>query len=261
VTSGPPERIVGVVRYSISPADAGGAAVTDFRFLAGPGAELDASEEKFLSAFIRFTRSSPTGLLRYADLLAADHPFGDVLERAGFEIRYREQYLEAPWQAAADRVGKITRDLRVPGSRWSGLEIHPVRDCPVDSAIPLILARQLMPEREIRAIWNSPDSQRLDRDASACLMLGGRMLGVVLCADAGDHLRVMVITGREDIPGSKRRVVPLLMDHLLRTRTDRGYDRIAFRANTDQARQTINLARRTGGRITGEALRWALTAH
>jgi hypothetical protein len=55
-------------------------------------------------------------------------------------------------------------------------------------------------------------------------------------------------------------VVPLLMDHLLRTRADRGYDRVAFRANIDQARQTVNLARRTGGRITGEALRWACKA-
>lgn len=257
VVLGPPERLVGVVRYSHIPAPTSGAGVIDFRLLAGPGGELESNEAEFLAAFVQFSRSLPSSLLRYADLLAENHPLGDLLEHAGFEIRYREQYLEAPWSIAAERVARITRDLASPNSRWSSLEIRPARNCGVESALPLILARQLMPEHELRSIWNSPDPLRMDREASACLVLEGQTIGVVICADAGDHLRVMAITGHENFPGSKRRVVPLLMDHVFRTRADRGYDRIVFRANIDQARQTVNLARRTGGRVTGEARRWA----
>lgn len=256
VTDGYPERIVGVIRYFHSSAGRTSSGTLDFRLVLGPGAELTGHEDAFLDAFTRFAETFSPGLLRYADLLVEDHPLGDILHRAEFEIRYREQYLEAPWALAAERVGKVADTLGRRSSRWAGLEIRPARACAVETFIPLVIAKQLISEEEIRAIWDSPDSTRMDRDASACLLLEGEILGVVVCADAGDHLRIMAIAGREDVPGARHRAVPLLMDHVFRTRSDRGYDRIVFRANTEHARQTVNLARRTGGHVTGEARRW-----
>lgn len=251
VIDGPPERIVGVIRYFHDPDG-----TLDFRLIPGSGAELSGHEARFLDAFVRFSEAFSPGLLRYAELLVEGHPLGDILHRAGFEIRYREQYLEAPWAIAAERVGRIALAPGLRNPRWAGLEIRPARACAVETFIPLVIAKQLFPEQELRAIWDSPDPMRLDRDASACLILDGEILGVVLCADAGDHLRIMVIAGREDVPGARHRVVPLLMDHVFRTRSNHGYVKIVFRANSDQARQTVNLARRTGGRVTGEARRW-----
>ncbi len=250
---GPPERIVGVVRYSTRP-DNGGC--LDFRLTVGPGRELTGNEENFLAAFLDFACVIPHSLLRYADKLPEGHFLEHLLERTGFAIRYREQRFETDWATGDTRVGRAFRALADKPSALNAAEIISVRACTVESAIPLLCDSGLMKERELRSLWNSPDPTRLDRDASACLVLGGEVLGVVICADGGDHLRVLALAGRDDIPGARRRIIPFLMNHVLRTRKDRGYRKFVFRANVETARQTVNLAKRFGGRVTGEVRRW-----
>ncbi len=257
VTEDPPERIVGVIRYApVNPGPKDPAGTVDFRLVPGPGAELAGHEEAFLDAFVRFSGTLPGSLLRYADLLRAGHFLDEIFQRQGFSIRYREERLETPWQITTERVARVSSALRQQASPLAAAKILPARDCEIEMALPLLERGNLMNESDLRAIWNSPDPTRMDRDASACLVLDGKTLGVVICADAGDHLRVMAIIGDEKTPGARRRAVPLLMDYAYRICADRGYVKTVFRANSDQARQTVNLARRTGGHVTAEARRW-----
>jgi hypothetical protein len=260
VIDGPPERIVGVIRYApVEPAPKSPPGTIDFRLVPGPGAELAGHEEAFLDAFLRFAGTLHGNLIRYADLLPPGHFLDEIFQRLGFSIRYREERFETPWQLTTERVARVAAALRQQTSTLASAKILPARACAIEMALPLLERGNLMDGSELRSIWNSPDPTRMDRDASACLVLGGETLGVVICADAGDHLRVLAIIGDENIPGARRHAIPLLMDHAFRICADRGYGRTVFRANTDQARQTMNLARRLGGRVTSEARRWRRT--
>jgi hypothetical protein len=257
VIDGPPERIVGAIRYApVEPGPSGPAGTVDFRLVPGPGAELAGHEEAFLDAFVRFAGTFSSRLLRYTDLLGAGHILDEILQRLGFSIRYREARLETPWQLTTERVARVADALRQQTSPLSAAKILPARACEIETALPLLERGNLMNGSDLRSIWRSPDPTRMDRDASACLVLGGETLGVVICADAGDHLRIKAIIGDESIAGARRRAIPLLMDHAFRTCADRGYEKTVFRANSDQARQTVNLGRRLGGHVTGEARRW-----
>jgi hypothetical protein len=48
-------------------------------------------------------------------------------------------------------------------------------------------------------------------------------------------------------PGPARRVIPYLTHHLFLATAGRGYERVVFRANAENALQTRNLAHRAGG--------------
>lgn len=254
LVGGPPERIVGAVRAWHAPESGH----LEFRIVAGAGGELSGNVDHFLE---RFLASAPAlGLIRYADMLPERHPFEEPLQRAGFSIRYREQRLVARWDDAEKRIATALRTLQRKPSPLDRAEIVPIRNCAVEMAVPLLCKTGLMPERELRGMWNSADPTRLDRDASACLILDGEVLGIVMCAAGEDCLRIRSIAGRGDVPGARRRAFPRLMDHVLRTRADSGTETLAFRANADVAVQTLNLAMRAGGRTTAELRRWVREA-
>jgi hypothetical protein len=245
--AGPPERIVGAVRYSCS------ANGIDFRLVRGPGGELAGREAALLEDFLAFCRRFSPAEIRYVDSLE-DEAIDDLLAAAGFEVIYCEQRFETRWAETQQRVSRIFRSLDGRPSPLAIAEVVPVRDLEMKQA-QLVISLGLMREPDLRGMWHSPDPTRFDRDLSACLVLDGQTLGVVLCADAGSHLRILAIAGRDDFPGARRRAVPLLMDHVFRSAGARGYEGFLFRANVENARQTVNLAHRLGGRIIGEIRR------
>ncbi|WP_265594821.1 hypothetical protein [Haloferula sp. BvORR071] len=261
VEDGEPARIVGVIRCMRRAAGKDHPAWIDFRLIAGPGGEIAGHEAEFLNAFLSFASPGFHGILRHLTPVAADSPLDVALGAAGFSPRYREYRLEIPYQIAADRGVEVHALMaRIP-SPLRAAQIIPLRDCQVEQAIPLLTASQLMSENEIRSIWESGERARLDREASACLVHAGETLGVILCADAGPDLRVMAIAGREDIPGARRRVIPLLTHHMFHATAGCGYQRVIFRANAETAVQTRNLAHRAGGSTLLELRRWVKEIH
>ncbi len=247
VEEGTSGRIVAVIRCSRQAERDDFPALIDFRFCAGPGGEIAGQEDQFLAAFMGFIGRDFRGTLRHLPLLPETHPLAQSLAAAGFAPRYSEHHLEIPWQRAADRGAEMNALMRRVPSPLQTARIVPARDCQPEQVISLLAAAQLMGEAEIRAIWDSSDRRRFDRDASACLVWKGETIGTLICADAGKDLLVMAIAGREDIPGTRRRIIPWLTHHLFLTNAGRGYERVIFRANAQSAAQTRNLAHRAGG--------------
>lgn len=244
---GMPVRIVGVIRCMRGAAGTDYPAWIDFRLSPGPGGELSGREGEFLGAFLNFASRGFHGILRHLPLVAAGSLLDAAFSAAGFSPRYRECRLEIPWQVAADRGVEVHAMMERVASSLRAAQVVPLRQCQPEQAIPLLAASRLMGEDEVRAIWESEDRSRLDRDASACLIHEGETLGVLVCMDAGHDLRVLAIAGREDIPGARRRVIPLLTHHMFQATAGRGYQRVIFRANPENALQTRNLAHRAGG--------------
>lgn len=249
-------RIVGVIRCMRGAASADHPAWIDFRLSSGPGGELSGREGEFLEDFLGFASRGFHGILRYLPLVAAGSPLDAAFQAAGFSPRYREYRLEIPWQVAADRGAEVHALMERVASPLSAAAVVPLRYCQPEQAIPLLAASGLMGEEDIRAIWHSEDRSRLDPDASACLIHKGETLGAIVCADAGLDLRVLAIAGREDIPGARRRVIPLLTHHMFQATAGRGYRRVIFRANAESAVQTRNLAHRAGGSTLLELRLW-----
>jgi hypothetical protein len=255
LTSGPVERIVGTIRYGRSAPGADAPRGLDFRMTGGPGGELAGREQEFLTAFASYLEDF-RGRLRHLPLIREDHPWNDAFAGAGFEIRYREYHLVAPVKALAARVETSHKALQRHPSPLAAGRIAPVRDCEPGPAIALIEANGLMDEAAIRAIWETEEPGKLDRDASSCFMLDDELLGVVLAADAGENLNIMAIAVREDIPGAKLWVTPHLMHHLFQTTASRNYEQAFFRANADTAPTTFNFATRAGGKVVADLRRW-----
>jgi hypothetical protein len=256
VTEGVPERIVATIRYGRAPQARDERAGIDFRLTPGPGNELAGQEKEFLSAFTNSLGQDFQGKIRHMPLVPLGHPWDDAFAQAGFEPRYREHYLEAPVAALAARVARSCTALeRYPSPLRQG-RIVPVRECDPGEVIALLTATGLMGEPEIRAIWETEDRSRLDRDASACFVLDGRILGVVLAADAGNNLNIMAIAVREDVTGTRLWVVPHLMQHLFQATAGHGYEHATFRANADASPTTFNFAKRAGGSAVVELRRW-----
>ena len=250
MTAGPPERTVGAARYAVSP---GG---IDFRLIGGPGGEMAGREAEFLKRYLDFCGKFAPCEIRYVDMLE-DDATDALLLGAGFKETYREQRFETGWEETRERVSRISRGLEGKSSPLARAEVVPVRNLEMEQA-RLVISLGLIKEPELRGLWNSPDPTRLDRDLSGCLMLDGETLGVVLCAQAGDRLRILAIAGRDDFPGARRRAIPMLMDHIFRHAVESGYKHFIFRANVENALQTVNLARRLGGRMIGEVRRRGL---
>lgn len=247
VTCGPLERIVGAVRYRYS--DAG----IQFRLVLGPGGELAGREQDLLMAFLKFAeRFSPVELW-CVDPVEVGGKVDLLLETAGFEVHYREQRFQVDWQENSGRVRRIAKAVTAGESAgWAEAQVRSVRDMEVEQILPMILQHRLLGEMDLRRMWASPDPTILDRDASCCLVLGGEVLGVILCADAGEALRFLVLVAREEVPGARTRVMPMLVAKVLDVCEGRGYRHGFFRANLDVAQQTVNLARRMKGRVTAD---------
>lgn len=249
LTEGPPERIVGAVRYAYA-LDG-----IDFRLVAGHGGELADREQELLDAFFHFCGRFSCDQLHYTDFVDANSSLDLLLDRAGFNITYREQRFETDWKETRDRVRRTYFRLEAKKGTIHQPKVQAIRRLDVEAALPLVVSQRLMEEAELRAMWNSPDPTILDRDTSACLMLNGETIGVILCADAGDRLRVLGVIGSENFAGARRRAIPMLMEHVFSTCDSRGYQGFIFRANVESAQQTANLALRLGGRVTGEVHR------
>lgn len=254
IVEGPPERIVGAIRWWHAPENGG---CLEFRVVAGPGGEISGNLNELLEQFLAI--APPSGLVRYADILPESHLLEEPLLHAGFSIRYREQRFVAPWDDGAKRIAKVLRTLERKPSPLDQAEVVPIRHCAVEMAVPLLCETGLMPERELRSMWNSSDPTRLDRDASACLMLNGKVLGVMMCAAEKNNMLIRSIAASNLIPGARRRAFPRLVDHLLRTHANTGYTTVTFRANVETARQTVNFAQRSGGTLIAELRRWGKT--
>jgi hypothetical protein len=255
LTSEPVERIVAVIRHHRSGRHSPEAAI-DFRITAGAGGEIKERTEEFLTAFIAATASDFRGILRNTVTFSVDHPYERAMRNLGFVPKYRELQLETPWDEAAVKVSRAHSLFQRRFSRMNDAMTVPLRECAPEDAIPLLTELGLMPEQEIRALWHTPDSSQLDRDASACLILDGQTIGVVLCADAGDTIRIMAIAGREDVAGARSRAITGLLAHIVRVRGDCGYRWVRFRSNADTSLQTLHLALRNGGTVVRESRRW-----
>lgn len=256
VTDDPLERIVGAIRHHRTPATVQTPAVVDFRFTPGPGREIHGTEERFLSDFIAYLESKPHAMLRYCRLLESGDSLEAVLQNLGFYPRYRESWLEAPWLTARERLFRSLTALKRRPSSLQAAAIVPLSDVSPEQAIPLLTHFHLMTEAEIRSLWNSSNPGHLDRSISACVVLAGEVVGVLLCAVSGKKMRILALAGREDIPGAQSYAMTRLMEHVFVTCADREFEHLQFRANSDMARQTTHLALRSGGVIVRELRRW-----
>jgi hypothetical protein len=248
----PIERLVGAIRYTVS------LGVIDFRMVAGAGGELLGQHPDFLQAWMEFCNNAfAPVLVRYADLCPLDSPLESWLLGAGFESRYHEQSFETEWPEARRRVQRIHQALQRQKNPFRHARILPVRGLPPEDILRLVLSHQLMNEIELRRMWNSPDPSVLNRDLSACMFLQDKPVGALLCAELESKLHILALTGDEKVPGARRHALPMLMEHVFTRAGERSFTHLRFRANVDQARQTVNLAIRTGGQRIGEAARYA----
>lgn len=256
VTEGPPERIVATIRYGRAPQAQDEPAGIDFGLTSGPGNELAGQMEDFLSAFTNFLGRDHRGKIRHLPLIPEGHPWDAAFVRAGFEPRYREYHLEARWEAFGARITKSYAALqRHPSPLQAGRPLS-IRSQGPDEVISLLTRTGLMDEAGIRAIWETDDRGRLDRDASICFVLNGETLGVMLVADAGTELYILAIAVREEVPGTRLRVVPQMLNHLFTATARRGYERVRFRANAETAPTVRNFTLRAGGTTTADLRRW-----
>jgi hypothetical protein len=257
IRPGSAERIVAVIRYAYEATHGGETGTLHFRFSAAGDFNCPASAGEFLASFERETSRLPHQLLRHVRLIPAGHLLETTLERAGFSIRYCETRLEAPWAEAAARVNRIAQAIRCRERTIASAAIVAARDLQPEAILPLLEANHLMSERELRELWSANDPSALDLDVSSALTSGGKTLGVILCAEAGDSLRVLAAAGDSENAGARSGVIPLLMDHSMRLCSGRVFRSLMFRANPDAAIQTVNLALRSGGKVMSEMRRWA----
>lgn len=256
LTRGPVERIVGVIRYGRSAPAADHPGGIDFRMTAGPGGELAGKEQDLLESFTTFLAARFKGRLRHLPLLPAEHPWNEAFANAGFEIRYREYQLLASVKPLAMRASRSNQALQRHHSPLAAGQIVPVRECTPDEVIALLEKTRLMKEAGVRAIWDTEDPAVLDRDASACFILHGKVLGVIMAASHGNELEVMAIAVREEVPGARLRVPPPLMHHMFEATAHRNHERVFLRANADTARSSFNFGKRTGGEVVADLRRW-----
>lgn len=256
LTHTPVERIVGVIRYGRSNPSADHPAGIDFRMTGGPGGELAGKEQDFLKSFTCSLAERFSGRLRHLPLIPDGHPWNEAFAKAGFEIRYREYQLLASLKPLAARAARSWQALHLRHSPLAAGKIVPLRQSPPDDAIAILKKTRLMDEAGVRAIWDTEDPAVLDRDASACFILHGEMLGVVMAASRGEELHIMAIAVREEIPGTRLRVAPALTHHLFEATAHRNHERVSFRANAETARTSFNFATRTGGEVVADLRRW-----
>jgi hypothetical protein len=253
IMPGSTERLVGTVRYCLSPG------FIDFRLASAASGELAGQVATFLDAWISFCNAAfAPSCLRHANFCQPGSTLDAALSEAGFEIRYREQHLETEWQEARRRILRVNQSLARKNGPFQSARILPARAIRVEDVMPLILADHLLPEAELRRMWNTPDPSILNRDLSACLYLEDRPVAAVLCAERQDKLLILAIAGNANIPGARRRALPMLLERIFSHSPLHSFSHLQFRANVEKARQTVNLALRTGGRKTGEAVRHAL---
>jgi hypothetical protein len=256
LTRDPVERIIGVIRYGRSAPSADHPGGIDFRMTGGPGGELAGKEADLLESFTGFLAERFSGRLRHTPLIPDSHPWNEAFAKAGFEIRYREYQLLAPLKPLAARAARSRQALERRHSPLAAGKIVPLRQCAPEDAIPLLEKTRLMDEPGVRAIWDTEDPGVLDRDASACFILHGEVLGVVMAASRGEELHIMAIAVREEVPGTRLRVTPFLMHHLFEATAHRNHERVFLRANAETARTSFNFGKRTGGELVADLRRW-----
>lgn len=248
-----PERIVGVIRHAVLQGSENSVPLMQFRLSTLAGSLNDEGEE-FLAAFLAYLQPHFTGLLHHLPILREDIPLSQIFRRLGFQPSYRELRLECPREKAGNKSRKVLEALLKRNS-FPGAQIIPARAASIEQFLPLL--SPLIERSELSAIWKSPDPSKLDRDASACVIHEGRVLGAVLCADMKTWFRVMALAGNPSIPGAKRFVSALLMDHLSRYYSERNRETAIFRTNPETSSQIRNLALRGDGVVHYEACRWA----
>ena len=240
VRSRPVERFVAALAWWAA------GTVARFRLAGQPGANRAAVAGRLLERLAQVGQEVGLQRLEYADLLAADHEWAEVLRGQGFEKLRSERYFEVPFPNIWTRVTQLYRRYRpeIP----AGWRTDPIRLHPPEVILDLIAPHRLLPPEEVRHAWQATATMGFDLDRSCILFDRERAFGAFLARTLGDVLYVDVQVIHE--PNRRLRSlgdICMLFHNYPYLSKEGPIHRVQFRSGATEHRQTANLALRMGG--------------
>ena len=221
--------------------------IARFRLACQPGVDRAALAGRLIERLTEGARLMGLQTLEYAELLAADHEWAEVLGGYGFERSRSERSFEVAYRDAWTRVMRLRQ--KHGGKVPSGWRTDAIGQHPPDVILDLIAPYRLMPPAEICRYWRADTAGGFDRELSCILFDGERPFGAFLARLLGETIYIDVQVVHEANPRLRSLADLCLLYHdAQRVPPDGPIRHIQFRSGTLEHRQTANLALRMRGR-------------
>lgn len=185
--------------------------------------------------------------LQYADLLADDNEWIEILKQNGFIQLRSERFFEVSSQMAWTRTIQLFEKYksRIPSDwRTESIRLHTPK-----AILELMAPFRLMPSAELRDYWRADSAFGFESDLSSILFDGARPIGVFLARKVRDVLcvDVRVVQAENRLLRSLGNIV--LFHHTAQRHGPLGVIRcLQFRGGATEHLETANLALRMNGR-------------
>jgi len=221
--------------------------VARFHLVCQPGVAGSEVGSSLVNQVAEHSRATGMKKLQYADLLAGENTWRELLVEHGFAPQWSNRFFEARCTEARDRVMRLFARHRAalpPGWRTESIRHHSAQ-----TAAELVALHGLLPPAELELYWQSTFPGGFDTDASSFLLEDANRIGVFLTRASHDtffvDVRIVQVENRQ-----LRALGNLMLLHHFATHWDPNgpIGRLQFHGGEAEHRETANLAVRMGGK-------------